>query len=198
MLVRCKRLKIPGDGGVVDGCGWQGVAAGQCPSCGSRLLRPLSERITMKPGYEPKTLLGEMGQICEEAGEVLKHFGKILRFGIDNVYVDQQRIYTSMPESNRQAFYRELDDLEACIKRIKARHARFPSEPLGLGHIDQYAKLAEAAQSYLECLADAEAAAKEDPGHPDKVPGVRRRGRLREARANLNALVGVALGKSTT
>lgn len=42
-VYRCKRVKTPGDGGVVDGCGWQGTLAnmqdrdGQklCPLCGS-------------------------------------------------------------------------------------------------------------------------------------------------------------------
>lgn len=151
----------------------------------------------MKEGYEPKNLMGEMGQICEEAGEVLKHFGKILRFGIDNVYVDPNKIYTTMPESNRQAFYRELDDLFDCILRIKLRNQKNPLEPLGDSDQAPYLKLAEAAQSYLECLADAEAAAKEDPGHPDGVPGVSRRGRLRDAHTKLNALVGTALARSS-
>jgi len=44
-LFRCKRRKIPGDGGLVDGCGWQGLrdamlptasfGEGCCPVCGS-------------------------------------------------------------------------------------------------------------------------------------------------------------------
>lgn len=150
----------------------------------------------MKPGYEPKTLLGEMGQICEEAGEVLKHFGKILRFGIDNIWVDKNQIDARI-ETNREAFYRELDDLEACIKRIKARHVRAPEEPLGPITDDQrdaHLKLAQAAQEYLEVLADAEVAMKAERR---EVPGVWRRGRLREAHAKLNALVGVALGTAT-
>lgn len=42
VILRCKRRKVPGDGGVVDGCGWQGPAPRvSCPSCGSLLLRPL-------------------------------------------------------------------------------------------------------------------------------------------------------------
>lgn len=40
---RCKHLKSPpGDGGVVDGCGWQGpLHVAVCPSCGSRRIRPV-------------------------------------------------------------------------------------------------------------------------------------------------------------
>lgn len=143
----------------------------------------------MKPGYEPKNLLGEMGQICEEAGEVLKHFGKILRFGIDNVYIDPLKVYTTNPESNRQAFYRELDDLFECIKRIKARHAQNPVEQLGDPGHENYKQLAEAAQAYLVVLADAEVELKQ-------VAGVTQRGRLREAHAKLNALVGAALSRT--
>lgn len=137
----------------------------------------------MKPGYEPKYLLGEMGQICEEAGEVMKHFGKILRFGLDNAYYPH--------ETNRDAFYRELDDLEACIKRIKARHATNPSEALGPipdAQVTPYVKLAEAAQEYLEVLSEAKVEL--------ITEGVTRRGRLREAYTKLNALVGVALGNT--
>jgi len=143
----------------------------------------------MKPGYEPKTLLGEMGQICEEAGEVLKHFGKILRFGVDNVWHDPDQP-TYKIESNRQAFYRELDDLEACIKRIKARHAAKPEEPLQppLSADERYVGLAKQVQSYLELEGDM-------PWKP--MPGVTRRGKLREAHRNLNALVGVALAQAT-
>jgi len=149
----------------------------------------------MKPGYEPKYLLGEMGQICEEAGEVLKHFGKILRFGLENVYDDPNHIVKG-GESNRTAFYRELDDLEACIKRIKARHAANPAEELGPisdTWVTQHMKLALAAQEYLEARSDAEEALK-DAGRYQEIPSVRRRGRLREAHTKLNALVGVVLG----
>ena len=214
MTLRCKQIK-PGDGGRVDGCGWQGPASqlnysvnalGNCPACGSACLHTIEgtgsiassmdwsyrnqvRDLKMKEGYEPKHLLGEMGQICEEAGEVLKHFGKILRFGIDNVFVDTSRIYTSPPESNRQAFYRELDDLEACIKRIKARHAANPEEQLGPVTDEQhspYIELAQAAQEYLELLSDSTLWAE----------GVTRRGKIRDAWTKLNALTGVALART--
>lgn len=35
MIARCKHRK-PGDGGIVDGCGWQGQrpSGGKCPGCG--------------------------------------------------------------------------------------------------------------------------------------------------------------------
>ena len=141
----------------------------------------------MKPGYEPKYLLGEMGQICEEAGEVLKHFGKILRFGLENIYDDPNHIVKS-GESNRTAFYRELDDLEACIKRIKARHAANPAEALGPipdAQVTPYVKLAEAAQEYLELRSQC--------GENGRG-GVTVRGRLRAAKGRLITLVGVALG----
>lgn len=55
MIVRCKRRKIPGDGGVVDGCGWQGTdprrdwrTGPYCPSCGSSLLYEVVERNVME------------------------------------------------------------------------------------------------------------------------------------------------------
>lgn len=188
MIVRCKNLK-KGDGGYVDGCGWQGdlQLLSKCPSCGSSILRPL-EKTTMKEGYEPKNLLGEMGQVCEEAGEVLQHFGKILRFGIDNVYVNPRSI-SSKQETNRQAFYRELDDLEACIKRIKARHAADPVEPL---IPDPHAGLVEAMQEYLEVLDE------EETRHALKQTlGVTRRGKLRALHTKVNALVGWALSRGT-
>lgn len=41
-IYRCKRRKNPpGDGGIVDGCGWQGPRPRDeaCPSCGSTMLR---------------------------------------------------------------------------------------------------------------------------------------------------------------
>lgn len=142
----------------------------------------------MKPGYELHNLLGEMGQICEEAGEVLKHFGKILRFGIDNVFVDPTRIYTTNPESNRQAFYRELDDLFDCIVRIRLRNNRNPTEQLGDPGNARYKELAEAAQEYLEVLSEAKVEL--------ITEGVSRRGRLRKSHAKLNALVGAALSKT--
>ncbi len=46
-LFRCKHRKIPGDGGFVDGCGWQGYGADvpflACPACGSPHVRRLLE-----------------------------------------------------------------------------------------------------------------------------------------------------------
>jgi len=47
IIVRCKHRKTPGDGGIVDGCGWQGEIdltehqAPVCPGCGSLHLRPV-------------------------------------------------------------------------------------------------------------------------------------------------------------
>jgi hypothetical protein len=144
----------------------------------------------MKEGYEPKNLLGEMGQICEEAGEVLKHFGKILRFGIDNVFVDPLKVYTTNPESNRQAFYRELDDLFDCIVRIKLRNDKNPTEQLGdPGHAN-YAQLAKAVNNYFIQLDEAGV-------NPAKLAeGVSRRGDLRKAQEELNALVSAGLSRT--
>jgi hypothetical protein len=42
MIVRCKHRKnAPGDGGITDGCGWQGPGdeVTMCPQCGSTLLK---------------------------------------------------------------------------------------------------------------------------------------------------------------
>lgn len=54
---RCKRRKNqPGDGGIVDGCGWQGPApaSGRCPECGSPYARPLNTNPTgQAPVKEP-------------------------------------------------------------------------------------------------------------------------------------------------
>lgn len=192
MIVRCKHIK-KGDGGFVDGCGWQGerqllsTNVHKCPSCGSSILRPMEAEV--KEGYEPKNLMGEMGQICEEAGEVLKHFGKILRFGLDNVYIDPSKIYTSNPESNRQAFYRELDDLFDCILRIKLRNSKNPTEPLGDSSQVPYMELANAAQEYLAVLSEANVELVHQHIH-----GVSRRGRLRAAYAKLSAQLGKAHG----
>lgn len=43
VVYRCRRRKTPGDGGIVDGCGWQGLRRKRCPDCGSTLLRPTRE-----------------------------------------------------------------------------------------------------------------------------------------------------------
>ena len=45
-IMRCKHhKKPPGDGGIVDGCGWQGPkpVKGCCPSCGSTILRKVNQ-----------------------------------------------------------------------------------------------------------------------------------------------------------
>lgn len=38
-IYRCKKLKAEGDGGIVDGCGWQGRRVQRCPKCGSDRFR---------------------------------------------------------------------------------------------------------------------------------------------------------------
>jgi hypothetical protein len=40
LTYRCKHIKA-GDGGMVDGCGYQGPHAAKCPNCGSAILRPV-------------------------------------------------------------------------------------------------------------------------------------------------------------
>ncbi len=53
-VYRCKHIKIPGDGGFVDGCGWQGpesrMREGACPSCGSAYCRKVEPQ---QPPAEP-------------------------------------------------------------------------------------------------------------------------------------------------
>ncbi len=50
-----KRVK-PGDGGVVDGCGWQGEHQAACPSCGSKMLRLVQKKL---PEHMAETLSGD-------------------------------------------------------------------------------------------------------------------------------------------
>lgn len=54
-LYRCKRVK-PGDGGIVDGCGWQGGHQAACPSCGSKILRPVRKKL---PEHMAEKLSGD-------------------------------------------------------------------------------------------------------------------------------------------
>lgn len=71
-VVRCKRIKKPpGDGGVVDGCGWQGHApqSGACPSCGSTLLREVKDMsfsASLLTFSEDRALLEEIDSLWEK------------------------------------------------------------------------------------------------------------------------------------
>lgn len=71
MIARCKHRKL-GDGGIVDGCGWQGPwpIDAACPSCGVvGLLREASEARTPR-------LLAELEAGNLQLGVLVEHGNK--------------------------------------------------------------------------------------------------------------------------
>ena len=70
----------------------------------------------MKEKYRPKTLLGKLGYLVEECGEVLAAVGKTQRWGLwsSNPELDDQD-----QETNRDWILRELRDLENAIRIVR-------------------------------------------------------------------------------
>jgi NTP pyrophosphatase (non-canonical NTP hydrolase) len=68
----------------------------------------------METRYLPKTTPKKLAHLVEECGEVLQAVGKAGRFGLD------KRHPTRGFETNRQWILRELVDLEAAIKAVRA------------------------------------------------------------------------------
>lgn len=80
-ILRCKRRKA--DGGIVDGCGWQGPpeSGDMCPSCGGLILRVVSlgTAPTAIDVDQRKPYAVQYGPACSESA-TFATFGEALAF----------------------------------------------------------------------------------------------------------------------